>query len=147
MHLTHCRVGEAVLRGRISEIFRREVNRYRWRNNNVPKETLQKLQGITVNSSMGLPFGRAGTASSIRKYCITGQRYLCFCAHAYRLGQAEAEAELAMHFTDEQWSLMCDVMHEADDATLDGSQATDYVEDGGYASRDDESDEEGDDGR
>ena len=89
---------------------------------------------------MGVPFGQAGINSSIRKYCIIGQRYLCFCVRAYRLGRTEAEAKLAMRFTDEQWSLMADVMREAEDPILDGP-----ADDSGYASGGDTSEGEGDD--
>jgi hypothetical protein len=131
---------ETLLLTRVSESFEREVERCRWRIDSVPKETLQKLQGITADSSMGVPFGQAGIDSSIRKYCIIGQRYLCFCVRAYRLGRTEAEAKLAMRFTDEQWSLMADVMREAEDPILDGP-----ADDSGYASGGDTSEGEDDD--
>lgn len=58
---------EKELLARLSESFTREVGRCRWRISCVPKETLQKLQGITADTSMGLPFGQSGTESSIRK--------------------------------------------------------------------------------
>jgi hypothetical protein len=57
---------------RVSESFEREVEQCRWRIDSVPKETLQKLQGITADSSMGVPFGQAGIDLLIRKYCIIG---------------------------------------------------------------------------
>ena len=101
---------------------------------------LQKLQGITADSSIGVPFSRAGIDLLIRKYYIIGQRYLYFCVQAYRLGRAEAEAKLAMRFTDDQWSLIADVMREAEDLILDGP-----ADDSGYASGGDTSEGEDND--
>lgn len=123
---------------RIGESFTREIDRCRCRIGCVPKETLVKLQGISADSSMGLPFGQSGTESSIHKYNIIGQRYLCFCLRAYQLGREEAMARLAVRFTDEQWSLMGDVMREVEDETLDTAAAsTSRVEDSGYFIRND----------
>jgi superfamily II DNA helicase RecQ len=123
-------VREKVLLQRVSDAFEREVQRCQLRIPCVPKETLQRLQGITANSSIGIPFGQSGIDTSIRKYNLIGQRYLCFCIRAYRLGREEATSHLGMVFTDEQWSLMGDVLHEAEDDRLASVQ----VQDNGYVS-------------
>ena len=68
------------------------------------------------------PFGAAGTEAALRKYSIVGQRYLCFCYRAYKLGREEADARLATRFTCEQWSQMGDLVLEAEDERLDESQ-------------------------
>jgi hypothetical protein len=41
-----------------------------------------------------------------------GQRFLMFCYRAYQLGRAEAEAQWAVRWTDEQWSVFQDVVYE-----------------------------------
>lgn len=56
---------------------------------------------------------------------------------AYRLGRAEAEAKLAIYFTDDQWLFMSDVMHEAEDDVLNKTQGIHRTQDSGYISRED----------
>jgi hypothetical protein len=123
----------------LNESFDRKVGRCRERIQCVPKETLQKLQGITAESYIGLPFGQSGTESSIRKYSIIGQRYMCFCMRAYRLSRKEAFSKLGMCFTEEQWSLMSDVVLEAEDEILHGNDAANVrpTDDSGYYSEKD----------
>lgn len=50
------------------------------------------------------------------------------------VGSEEAFARLAVRFTDEQWSLMGDVMREVEDEMLDvaEAQSTIRAEDSGY---------------
>lgn len=106
---------EQLILKRVCDGFGREVGRCRMRIDCVPKETLQKLQGIHEKDYLsGQPFGRAGLESSIYKYSVIGQRYLCFCVRAYRLGREEALAKLGATFTDEQWSLLADVVFAAE---------------------------------
>jgi hypothetical protein len=46
------------------------------------------------------------------KYRSVGHRYLSFCWKAYRIGREEAFERWAVRFTDEQWSLLHDVIEE-----------------------------------
>jgi hypothetical protein len=94
--------------------FGREIERCRIRIGCVPKETLQKLQSIRPEQSAGVPFGQAGLDLSIHKYSIIGQRYLCFCVRAYRLGREKAFLTLGATFTDEQWSTLANVIFAAE---------------------------------
>ena len=128
---------------RICDGFEREITRCRLRIDCVPKETLQKLQSIEAKQSAGVPFGRSGLEGSIHKYSIIGQRYLCFCARAYQLGRDEAVVALGAIFTDEQWSLLGDVVFAADNEGADQAKPmqSSAGQDSGYCGGSDSEDD------
>lgn len=97
---------------RLADSFDNEVDYCSWRLNSVPVETLQRLGSITAEALNGVPFSGKITDASIRKYQSVGHRYMGFCWQAFRLGREEAHAQLAIRFNDEQWRLLCNVMHE-----------------------------------
>jgi hypothetical protein len=103
---------ERILLGRLGQSFDREVERCCWRLDSVSTETLQWLASITSTSPAGIPFGRKGNEASMSKYRSVGHRYLSFCWKAYRIGREEAFELWAVRFTDEQWSLLHDVIEE-----------------------------------
>lgn len=106
---------------RLGESFDREIERCCWRLESVPTETLQWLASILPTAPNGMPFGRKGMEASMTKYCSIGHRYLGFCARAHRLGRKDAFEKLAVTFTDEQWSLLGDVMYELGNTTRSSS--------------------------
>ncbi|KFA78363.1 hypothetical protein S40288_09973, partial [Stachybotrys chartarum IBT 40288] len=99
----------------LGESLDREVDRCSWRLDCVPKDTLQCLHGIEAGKPKSKPFGYTAQERSQRKYQAVAHRYLGFCWRAYQMGRQEAEDKLAMFFTDEQWSLMGDVIRELQD--------------------------------
>ncbi|CAI6088681.1 unnamed protein product [Clonostachys chloroleuca] len=112
---------ERVLLSRLGQSFDREVDRCCWRLDSVPTETLQWLGSITAANPSGVPFGRKGKEASMSKYRSVGHRYLSFCWRAHRIGREEAYERWAVRFTDEQWSLLCDVAGELEGVAFSSS--------------------------
>ncbi|OAQ71908.1 hypothetical protein VFPPC_12026 [Pochonia chlamydosporia 170] len=133
---------ETQLLTRLGESFDREVDRCSWRLSSVPDETLQCLRGIEPGKPHQSPFRRTTKDKSQARYQAVGHRYLEFCWRAYQLGREEAASQLAMRFTDEQWSLMGDVAHELEDEDqpLDNKQAEQQNDSGFFSGDDDDSD-------
>ncbi|KAL6366266.1 hypothetical protein LRP88_00111 [Fusarium phalaenopsidis] len=135
-------VRERQLLQRLGQSFDREVDRCCWRLDSVPTETLQWLASITATSPSGMPFGRKGKEASMSKYRSVGHRYLSFCWRAYRIGREEAFKRWAIRFTDDQWSLLCDIVDELEGDGFPSSH------DSGFCSgrdREDESDDDDED--
>lgn len=137
---------ERLLLGRLAQSFNREVERCCWRLDSVPTETLQWLASITSTSPAGMPFGRKGKEASMSKYRSVGHRYLSFCWKAHGIGRKEAFERWAVRFTDEQWSLLHDIVEE-----LEGNRVPSSHDSGFYSGREREAnsedeDEDGDDG-
>jgi superfamily II DNA or RNA helicase len=112
----------------LCDSIKREVERCEPRIYAVPKPILQRLHGIEGGKSNPIPFRMSEDTDTLQKYSIVCQRYLCLCWRAYKLGREEAEAKLGMRFTDEQWSLLCDmdrVLQETDRNGLDGGERSD----------------------
>jgi hypothetical protein len=89
-----------------------------------------------------MPFGRKGKEASMSKYRSVGYRYLSFCWRVYCIGREEAFERWAICFTDEQWSLLRDVVDELEGDGFPSSH------DSGFCSgrdREDESDDDDDD--
>ncbi|KAH6871996.1 hypothetical protein B0T10DRAFT_372450, partial [Thelonectria olida] len=82
---------------------------------------------ISSVNPQGMPFGRKGKETSMMKYQSAGHRYLGFCLRAYWLGRKLAFERWAIHFTDEQWSLLCDVVYE-----LEGGEGVASSHDSGF---------------
>lgn len=97
---------------RLGQSFDREIERYCARLDCVPVETPQRLASESPTMLAGKPFGRKGKKASMVKYRSVGHRYLGFCYRAYKLGRDEALVQLAVRFTEEQWGLLGDIMHE-----------------------------------
>ncbi|KAH8662637.1 hypothetical protein BGZ61DRAFT_462911 [Ilyonectria robusta] len=134
---------ELQLLTRLNESFDREVDRCSWRLEGVPKETLQCLHGIQPGKPNSLPFGCTAKDKSRASYQSVGHRYLEFCWRAHEMGREEAATRLAMHFTDEQWSLMADVARELEDEQLgDIVGQTELHDDSGFFSGDDDTSSE-----
>ncbi|KAK7230149.1 hypothetical protein V2G26_002319 [Clonostachys chloroleuca] len=112
---------KAPIAGRAQQSFDREVDRCCWRLDSVPMEMLQWLGSITAANPSGVPFGRKGKEVSMSKYRSVGHRYLSFCWRAYRIGREEAYERWAVRFTDEQWSLLCDVVGELEGVAFSSS--------------------------
>ena len=119
---------EEALLTQLGRSFDRETQRWCWRLDNVPVETLQLLGSISPTALTGVPFGRKGTEEAMRKYRSIGHRYLSFSLRAHRLGREEAWEQLAIRFTDEQWCLLGDIVYE-----LDGNGGS--SQDSGFFSR------------
>ncbi|KAH6881154.1 hypothetical protein B0T10DRAFT_375414, partial [Thelonectria olida] len=97
---------------------------------------------ITATNPSGMPFGRKGKEASMSKYRSVGHRYLSFCWRAFRIGREEAFERWAVRFTDEQWSLLRDVVDELEGDGFPSSH------DSGFCSgrdREAESDDDDDD--
>ncbi|GKU14234.1 unnamed protein product, partial [Fusarium langsethiae] len=117
-----------------------------WRLDSVPTETLQWLNSISPTAASGQPFGRKGKEASMIKYKSVGHRYLGFCWKAYRIGREEAFERWAVRFTDEQWSLLRDIVQELESDRVPSSH------DSGFFSgrerqakdKDEDKDEDGD---
>ncbi|KID81895.1 recQ family helicase [Metarhizium guizhouense ARSEF 977] len=135
-------VRERQLLTRLNESFDREVDRCTWRFSSTPDETLQCLHGIEAGKPHQRPFGHTTKDKSQARYQATGYRYMEFCWRAYRLGRQEAASRLAMRFTDEQWSLMGDVVHELEDEDIvpagNSTTQTDPQDDSGFFSGNDD---------
>lgn len=101
---------------RVAESFDREVDRCSWRLDSVATETRHRLASIDPQLSAKLPFSRKAEETSMAKYRSVGQRYLGFCWRAYQLGREEANTQYAVRFSDEQWSLLQDIVHELNEA-------------------------------
>ncbi|KAK4205950.1 hypothetical protein QBC37DRAFT_462707, partial [Rhypophila decipiens] len=101
---------EVAMLTRLGESFDREIERCCLRLDSVPVETLQWLASISPLEPRGLPFARTEAEDAKTKYRSVGHRYLGFCARAYRLGRKQALEKLAVVFTDEQWSLLGDIL-------------------------------------
>lgn len=115
----------------------------------MPRLTPQRLGNITSVALPGMPqtgqpFGIKGTDSSMDKYQSTGQRYVGFCARAYRLGREAAYDTLAAKFIDEQWSLLRDMIDEAEIASTRGPQSPLRIKDDTSRESSEDSDEESD---
>ncbi|KAH7196280.1 hypothetical protein BKA60DRAFT_424195, partial [Fusarium oxysporum] len=67
---------------------------------------------VTATNPSGMPFGGKGKEASMSKYRSVGHRYLSFCWRAYHIGRDEALERWSVRFTDEQWSLLQDVLYE-----------------------------------
>ncbi|KAJ0360120.1 hypothetical protein COL26b_014168 [Colletotrichum chrysophilum] len=106
---------------RLGESFDREVERCSWRLDSVPTETLQWLASIVSTTPSGMPFGLKGKEASMAKYRTVGHRYLGFCWRAHHIGRDEALERWAIRFTDEQWSLLCDVADELERSSIASS--------------------------
>jgi superfamily II DNA helicase RecQ len=132
---------ERQLLQRLGQSFDREVDRCCWRLDSVPTETLQWLASITATSPSGMPFGRKGKEASMSKYRSVGHRYLSFCWRAYRIGRKEAFERWAIRFTDEQWSLLRDVVDELEGDGFPSSHDSGFCSGRG---REDESDDDDD---
>ena len=96
--------------------FCREVERCCFRLDSVPVRTRQLLNNIEPRKTVGAPFQRKAHEASMDKYKLVGERFLMFCYRAYHLGRKEAEAQWAIRWTDEQWSLFQDVVYELERA-------------------------------
>jgi superfamily II DNA or RNA helicase len=118
---------ERLLLVRLGKSFDREIERCCWRLDSVPNETLQWLASIVPTAPSGTPFGRKGKEASMSKYRSVGQRYLSFCVRAYRLGRDEALEQWAVSFTDEQWSMLGDVVHELEGEGISSSNDSGFV--------------------
>lgn len=95
----------------IGASFVREAERCLTRLPSVPHETLQWLAGISSAQPSNRPFVRKAEADTITRYYIIGKRYLGFCLRAYYLGREQAYEQWALSFTDEQWSILCDLQY------------------------------------
>lgn len=127
---------------RLAQSFDREVDRCCWRLDSVPTETLQWLASIALTAPSRAPFGLKGQEASMKKYRLVGQRYIGFCLRAYYAGRDEAFKQWAISFTDEQWSLLGDVVYELEALESHSSQDSGYHSHGrgGEESEDDEED-------
>lgn len=131
---------ETQLLTRLYESFDREVDRCSWRLSSIPDETLQCLHGAEVGKPHQRPFGHLTKEKSQARYQATGHRYLEFCWRAYQLGREEAVSQLAMRFTDEQWSLIGEIARELEDEDEppgNNKQAEPHNDSGFFSSDDD----------
>lgn len=96
---------------KLCESVKREVERCQQRIYAVPKAVRRLLHGIEDGKGNPIPFKMNQGSNILSKYSIVCQRYICFCWRAYTLGREEARAKLGMRFTDDQWSLICDMGH------------------------------------
>ncbi|KAJ0357932.1 hypothetical protein COL26b_014517, partial [Colletotrichum chrysophilum] len=129
---------------RLGESFDREVERCSWRLGSVPTETLQWLASIVSTTPSGMPFGLKGKEASMAKYRTVGHRYLGFCWRAHQIGRDEALERWAIRFTDEQWSLLCDVVDELERSSIASGHNNGFRSD--QDSEDGADDEAGDEG-
>lgn len=97
---------------KLGESFDREVDRCCWRLTSVPAETLQWLASITASMPQGVPFGLKAKETSMSKYRSVGHRYLGMCWRAHRIGRKQAADQWAIRFTERQWGLLVDMVHE-----------------------------------
>ncbi len=130
---------------RLGKSFDRELERCSYRLDCVPTETLQWLASVVPTAPHGVPFGRLGKEASISKYRSVGHRYLGFALEAYRLGREEAFARLAASFTDEQWSLLGDVVEEVEADKVSGGYDRRHISEADVG-REEEEEEEEDEG-
>ncbi len=91
---------------RLGSAFESEMGRCAERLDQVPHETLRWLASIDPGKPAGRPFGLKEIASTMERYHLLWKRYLCYCTRAWQLGQAEAEEQLGVVFTEAQWALL-----------------------------------------
>jgi hypothetical protein len=80
----------------------------------VPDETLKWLGSIDSTKPSTKPFRRKQQAESIQRYSGYWERFLCYCARIFPLGQAGAQKEHGVRFTDEQWGHLGDMIQQLD---------------------------------
>jgi hypothetical protein len=80
----------------------------------VPDETLRWLGSIDATKPGTKPFGRKQETASMDRYSADWERYLCYCARIWPLGQDGAREEHGVRFTDEQWGYLADVIRQLD---------------------------------
>lgn len=68
-----------------------------------------------------MPFSRKGKEASISKYRSVSHRYLSFCWRAHRIRREEAYERWAVRFTDEQWSLLYNIVGELEGVAFSSS--------------------------
>ncbi|RFN54792.1 hypothetical protein FIE12Z_930 [Fusarium flagelliforme] len=98
----------------LAESFRRELARGLERLDRVPDETLKWLGSIDSTKPSTKPFGRKQQAESMQRYSGYWERFLCYCARIFPLGQAGAQKEHGVRFTDEQWGHLGDMIQQLD---------------------------------
>ncbi|EXM13109.1 hypothetical protein FOTG_18422 [Fusarium oxysporum f. sp. vasinfectum 25433] len=98
----------------LAESFRRELARGLERLDRVPDETLKWLGSIDSTKPSTKPFGRKQQAESMQRYSGYWERFLCYCVRIFPLGQAGAQKEHGVRFTDEQWGHLGDMIQQLD---------------------------------
>ncbi|KAL5592811.1 hypothetical protein FOBRF1_013119 [Fusarium oxysporum] len=98
----------------LAESFRRELERGLERLDRVPDETLKWLGSIDSTKPSTKPFGRKQQAESMQRYSGYWERFLCYCARISPLGQAGAQKEHGIRFTNEQWGHLDDMIQQLD---------------------------------
>lgn len=117
----------------LCEGAKRQVQRRLPRLYAVPRPILQWRHGIEEGKSNPVPFRMNEGADTLQKYGVICERYICCSWRAYLLGRDEAQDKLSMRFTDEQWSLLCNMSHELQ--KQDGSEHSE-IDDSGFGSSD-----------
>ncbi|KAM0540363.1 hypothetical protein ACHAO7_011272 [Fusarium culmorum] len=98
----------------LAESFRRKLARGLERLDRVPDETLKWLGSIDSTKPSTKPFGLKQQAESMQRYSGYWERFLCYCVRISPLGQAGAQKEHGIRFTDEQWGHLNDILRQLD---------------------------------
>ncbi|EXK76569.1 hypothetical protein FOQG_18689 [Fusarium oxysporum f. sp. raphani 54005] len=99
---------------KLTDSFRRELDRCMERLDRVPDETLEWLGSIDPTKPVSTPFGRKQHTDTIDRYSACWQRYLCYCVRIQPLGRDGAKMEHGIRFTDEQWDALADIVRRLD---------------------------------